>query len=389
MKISFSPTKCRFREEVRDWLQSNVPREKRPLDGKDCVAFDLAWQRTQYDGGWAGISWPAAYSGRGLTLVQQIIWYEEYARAKAPWIGVCFVGINHGGPTLIQCGSEEQKRFHLPQILRGEKIWCQGFSEPGAGSDLAGISTRARIEGDDLVVNGSKIWTSFAPHADYQELLLRTDPTATKHKGLSWVICDMKSPGITIRPIRMMSGEVDLAQVFYDDVRIPLQNIVGGLDKGWQVAMSTLGFERGTGFISEQVALAAQVEGLLVRAQDESDETGRPLIHNGHLAEDLAQLRAEVTALRAMTYHNVALAEKSGVPGAEASIIRLFTSELGRRVARLAIRLRGSSILDFHYGDDGDVHDYFYGFASTIAGSSSQIQRNIIGERILGLPKAS
>lgn len=389
MNIDFSPAETRFREEVRSWLHDNVPKEKQPLDGEEARLFDMAWQKKQYEGGWAGINWPKEYGGRGLGLFEQIIWFEEYARAHAPFIGRCFVGINHGGPTLIVRGSEEQKGYHLPRILRGEVVWCQGFSEPGAGSDLAGIRTQARVEGDELVVNGSKIWTSYANHADWQELLLRSEPGAQRHKGLSWVICDMHTPGITIRPIRMMSGGVDLCQVFYDEVRIPIGNVVGGLGNGWSVAMSTLGFERGTGFIAEQVKLAIHVEELIARAKEQTGPDGRRLIASEHLAEQLATARAEVTALRAMTYRTISEIARTNTPGSESSIVRLYTSELAQRIARLEMEMLGSDMLDFVYGEREDpVTSYLRGFAQTIAGGSAQIQRNIIGERVLGLPKS-
>lgn len=382
MDIAFSPDEQNFRAEVREWLRANVPSEPRPLEAAAAKDFDFAWQRKQFEGGWAGISWPTDYGGRGLSLIQQVIWYEEYAAARAPWLGCNFVGVNHGGPTLILRGDEVQKRYHLPRILRGETVWCQGFSEPGAGSDLAAVRTQARIEGDELVVNGSKIWTSFAHIADWQELIVRTEPGSQRHKGLSWVICDMHAPGISVQPIQIMSGETEFCAVFYDDVRIPISNIVGGIGNGWSVAMSTLGFERGTGFISEQVDLAREIEGLLAQARAAGD------VHNDHIAEQLAQLRAEVAALHAMTYRSISEVARKGVPGPEASVIRLFTSELGQRVARLAITLMGERMLDFRYGDDEAVHDYFRGYASTIAGGAAPIQRDIIGERMLGLPKS-
>lgn len=382
MDISFSAEEQLFREECRAWLHANVPAEKRPMNAVDAIDFDKAWQRRLYDAGWAGINWPVAYGGRGLSIVQQVIWLEEYARADAPWIGANFVGVNHGGPTLIANASDEQKAYHLPRILKGEAIWCQGFSEPGAGSDLAGIKTRGRIEGDELVVNGTKIWTSFAMVADWQELVLRTEDGSQRHKGLSWVICDMHAPGITVRPIRKMSGQTEFCQVFYDDVRIPLANVVGGLGNGWRVSMSTLGFERGTGFISEQVALALEVEETIATAR------ANGMIRDDQIAAELAQMRAEVNALRAMTYRNISEVIRNGQPGPEASVIRLFTSELSQRIKRLGIRLMGDDLLDFRYGDDNLVAGYLRGFAGTIAGGSSQIQRDIIGERLLGLPKS-
>lgn len=381
MDIGFSSEETQFREECREWLHANVPAEKRPLDAADAIGFDKAWQRRLFDAGWAGINWPTDYGGRGLSIVQQVIWLEEYAKAHGPWIGANFVGINHGGPTLIINASEAQKAYHLPRILSGEAIWCQGFSEPGAGSDLAGIKTRGRVEGDELVINGSKIWTSFAHVADWQELVLRTEDGSRRHSGLSWVICDMHAPGITVRPIRKMSGQVEFAEVFYDDVRIPLANVVGGLGNGWTVAMSTLSFERGTGFIADQVKLSHEVEELIEQAR------ANGMIGDDRIAHDLSQMRAEVAALRAMTYRNISEVVRTGQPGAEASLIRLVASELGQRLDRLGIALMGPEMLDFTYGDDNVVGDYLRGFAGTIAGGSAQIQRNIIGERLLGLPK--
>lgn len=382
MDIGFSPEEQKFRDQCRDWLQTHIPAEKRPLNADEALDFDKAWQRQLFEAGWAGINWPERYGGRGLAIVQQVIWLEEYARARAPWIGANFVGINHGGPTLIVNASDAQKAFHLPKILQGEAIWCQGFSEPGAGSDLAGIRTKGRIEGDEIVINGSKIWTSFAHVADYQELVLRTEEGSQRHKGLSWVICDMKAPGITVRPIRKMSGQVEFAEVFYDDVRVPRDNVVGGLGNGWAVAMSTLSFERGTGFIADQVKQSQEVDDLIATARAEG------LIADDRVAEDLAQLKAEVSAVRAMTYRNISEVEKRGQPGPEASIIRLFTAELGQRIERMGVRLMGERLLDFRYGDDDLVHDYLRGFAATIAGGSAQIQRDIIGERMLGLPRS-
>ena len=382
MDIQFSPEEQQFRNECREWLNANVPAQRRPMNAADAIEFDKEWQRKLFDAGWAGINWPSEYGGRGLSIVQQVIWLEEYARAHAPWIGANFVGINHGGPTLIINADEAQKEYHLPRILKGEAIWCQGFSEPGAGSDLAGIQTKGRIEDDELVINGTKIWTSFAHVADWQELVLRTEDGSRRHRGLSWVICDMHAPGIEVRPIRKMSGQIEFAQVFYDDVRIPLANVVGGLGNGWKVAMSTLSFERGTGFIADQVKQSEEIEELIEKAR----ATGA--VRDDRIAEQLAQMRVEVTALRAMTYRNISQVIRSGQPGPEASVIRLFTSELGQRLERMALILAGQDILDFRYGDDDLVAEYLRGFAATIAGGSAQIQRDIIGERLLGLPKS-
>src|SRR5690606_14858751 len=227
MDLDFTKEQVEFRDQVRTWLVENKPREERPRDSAGIRDYDTAWQRKQFEGGWAGIAWPTEYGGRGLTLLQQLIWYEEYAAQGFPGIDANFVGLSHAGPTLITRAREEQKAFHLPKILEGEAIWCQGFSEPEAGSDLAALKTKAVVDGDSLVVTGQKIWTSFAMCADYRELLVRTDNTGTKHHGITWVICDMRSPGIDVRPIRTIEGGEEFCEVFYDDVRIPLTNIVG------------------------------------------------------------------------------------------------------------------------------------------------------------------
>ena len=388
MKLLLDADETRFRDEVRAWLHEHVPRGARPAEGPELAAFDQAWQRQQYDAGWAGINWPTAHGGRGLSLSQQLIWYEEYARASAPHIGVNFIGLAHAGPALMDSGSEALRQRHLGRILRGEEIWCQGFSEPGAGSDLAAVATRGVVDGEHLVVTGQKIWTSFAQLADWQELLVRTDPASQRHKGLSWVVCDMRTPGITVRPLRTMSGRWHFAEVFYDEVRIPLAHVVGGLGNGWKVAMDTLAWERGTAFVAEQIELARAVDRLVEDARHATGPDGhRPAIAHEDIAEQLAELRAQVRALRAMTMASISRIAATGLPGPEASIIRLYFSELYQRVRRLALRVSGADALA--HGDDHGAWGWSYvdSFRYTIAAGTSQIQRNIIGERILGLPR--
>lgn len=387
MDLTLSAQDAEFRDEVRTWLAENVPREPQPHSGPEARAFDLAWQRRQYDGGWAGISWPAEYGGRGLSLIRQMIWFEELALAGAPDIGVCFVGVNHAGPTLIARASEELKRFHLPRILRGEAVWCQGFSEPSAGSDLASLRTRAVVDGDELVVTGQKVWTSYAQHADHQELLVRTSTGPKPHHGITWVVCDMHSPGITVRPIRSMSGTANFSEVFYDEVRIPLANVVGEVDDGWSVAMSTLSFERGTGFMKHQVELSRRVDELVELARERTDRRGRPLIADEAVAARLATARAETDALRAMTLADISRNARRDQPGPESSLARLFHSELTQRVSRLAVDLLDLDGLE-DTGEGTWPGDYLYSYASTIAAGSKDIQRTIIGERVLGLPRA-
>jgi alkylation response protein AidB-like acyl-CoA dehydrogenase len=389
MDLEFSPADRDFRDEVRTWLAANKPREPQPHHGPAMREFDLAWQRTQYDGGWAGITWPTEYGGRGLSLIQQMIWFEEYAWADAPDIGVCFVGINHAGPTLIARANEEAKAFHLPQILRGEAVWCQGFSEPGAGSDLAGVSTRAEIDGDHLVVNGQKIWTSYAEQADYQELLVRTGRGNRRQDGITWAICDMHTPGITVRPIDTMAGAAHFCEVFYDDVRIPLSNVVGEIDDGWSVAMSTLSFERGTGFMREQVDLVRRVDRVVELAHTVTDRRGRPRAEDDTIAERVATARAETQAMAAMTLAAITRNARTTQPGPESSMLRYFFSTLQQRVGRLAVDiLDRDGLQETPLGEaDSWSASYFRNFAATIAAGSKDIQRNIIGERLLGLPK--
>ena len=381
MKIENTTQERLFREEVRDWLSDNVPGESRPLDGPEAAEFDRAWQRRQFDGGWAGIAWPKEHGGRGLGLAQQIIWLEEYGRAGAPSQGYFFVALAHAGPTLAAEGSSAQQAFHLPRILRGESIWCQGFSEPGAGSDLAGLTTTARVDGDHLVVNGSKIWTSYGHVADYQELLVRTGPSGGRHQGITWVICDMKTPGIEIRPIRNMAGIHELNQVFYDNVRIPLSNIVGKLNDGWRVAMATLGFERGTGLIAFQVELAQVLNHITEAARTSG------AIRDSLTADRLATLRAELHAVRAMSLLNISRAERYGALGAQSTIAAIYLAELEKRVARLGFDLAGPAWLERDAHARDAAFTYFDSFNRTLAGGTSEIRRNIIGERVLGLPR--
>jgi alkylation response protein AidB-like acyl-CoA dehydrogenase len=367
-----------FRQEARAWLAANVPSEQPPADGPAAREFVLAWQKKQAQAGWAGISWPKEVGGRGLSVMEQIVWFEEYARSGAPSpLDASFVGVNHAGPTLIARGTPEQKTFHLPKILNGEAIWCQGFSEPGAGSDLAAIKTRGVIDGDVLVINGQKIWTSFADIADWQELLVRTDPAARTSAALTWIICPMNTAGITVRPIRTMAGVLKFCEVFYDNVRIPLSNAVGGLNNGWGTAMSTLGFERGTASLALLIRLIFKVEELLAGCPAE-----RP-----QMRARLAQLRAEGAAIRATTYR-FALNSEQAIPDSGGSIIRLSFAEFAQRVTAAAIDLYG---IDAHEvaGAHGWGHDYLDAFSETIAGGTAEIQRNIVAERVLGLPKGT
>jgi alkylation response protein AidB-like acyl-CoA dehydrogenase len=365
-----------FRREARAWLEANVPSESPPEDGPLSREFVLAWQRTQARGGWAGIAWPKEVGGRGLSVLEQIVWFEEYARAGAPSpLNATFVGLNHAGPTLIACGTPQQKAFHLPKILSGDVIWCQGFSEPGAGSDLASLKTRGRVEGDELVIDGQKIWSSFADIADWQELLIRTDDQAKTSAALTWAICPMNAPGISVRPIRTMAGPRKYCEVFYDSVRVPLSNVVGGLNHGWATAMSTLSFERGTAALALLIGLTLKVEKLLAACPADRPE----------MRLRLARLRAEGASIRASNYR-FALDSENSVPDASGSMIRLSFAEFAQRVTAAAIDLYGIEAPEV-VGMHGWGHDYLDAFSETIAGGTAEIQRNIIAERVLGLPR--
>ena len=298
MRIGLTEKERQFRDDAATWLRENVPLQARPSDGDAMREFDSAWQRRQFDGGWAGVSWPEEHGGRGMSLREQMLWYEQYALADAPPAGLFTVALGHVGPSLIADGTDRQRERHLLPILRGEQTWAQGFSEPNAGSDLAGVRTSACVDGDDLIVNGHKTWSSYADHCAYQALLLRTDAGSTRQRGLSWVICDLRSPGVEVRPIRTMDGGARVCEVFYQDVRVPLLNVVGGLGNGWRVAMATLDFERGSASVVEVVRLTKLVDRVTELARECTGPDGRlPAIADAEIADRVATARFEVAAL--------------------------------------------------------------------------------------------
>ena len=400
MDLRYSESDERFRAELRAWLAAAVPKHAAPPPAHDWdarVAYDCGWQRKLFDAGYAGINWPKAFGGRELSATEQLVYYEETARAGAPYVGVNFVGLLHGGPTIIAEGTPEQKAKHLPRILRGEELWCQGFSEPGAGSDLAALATRAIRVGDErqpsesyYIVNGHKIWCSFAHVGEFCELLVRTDADAPKHRGISWLICPMNLPGIEIRTLPTLAGESEFSEVFFSDVRVPIANRVGAENDGWRVTNVTLRFERGTAFASEMIKLQRVLADLVVVAKRVTrhdvcawDDAG--------LRREVGHLLAELDALWAMVKRSVSEASKTGVPGLEGSAIKLFYTELFQRVSELGVRILGRAGLsrDDIAGLPSNtvLQRYLNSLSLTIAAGSSQIQRNIVGERILGLPK--
>ncbi|MCZ6784240.1 MAG: acyl-CoA dehydrogenase family protein [Proteobacteria bacterium] len=393
MDLRYSEADEKFRAELRSWLASEVPAHGVPPAAHDWSArraYDTDWQRKLYDAGYAGINWPAEYGGRDASLTEQLVYYEEIARAKAPYIGVNFVGMLHGGPTLIAEGTDEQKAAHLPRILRGDEVWCQGFSEPAAGSDLASLKTSAIRDGDHYVVNGHKIWCSFAQAADFGELLVRTDPELPKHRGISWLILPMDAPGIEIRPLKTLMGEGEFSEVFLDGVRVPVENRVGDENDGWRVTNVTLRFERGTAFASDMVQLQ-QFVAELVEVAKKITRWDATAWDDKVLRRELGHMAAELDGLWALVKLSVSEASQTGVPGLVGSAIKLYYTELYQRIAELAMRLLGRAALS---REDLDglpnqvvLKRAMQSLSLTIAAGTSQIQRNIISERILGLPK--
>jgi len=393
VELSRSASEEELASELRSWLTTALPRLPVRPDADDWAArraFDTTWQRMLYDGGYAGISWPREYGGRDASPGEQLVFLEELSRADAPYVGVNFVGNLHAGPTIMAEGTDEQKARFLPPILRGDEIWSQGFSEPGAGSDLASLRTRAERDGDEYVVNGQKVWSSFAHVADVGELLVRTDPDAPKHKGISWLIVPLDATGITIRPLRHIGGSTEFCEVFYDDVRIPVANRVGAENDGWRVAMVTFAFERGTGFVGEimeAVRLCRELVGVACTLTRGSARAW----DDAALRREVGRLAADFDALWSLTAWNVSEASRNGVPGPGASVLKLRLCEAFQELAEVGMRLLGRAGLSQE--DVGQLHagrmveEYLRGLALTIGGGTSQVQRNIVAERVLGLPK--
>ncbi len=401
MNLEYTREEERFRSEVRTWLAANLPRDWESIaysdSGNDSgnldewMAFLKSWQRKLYEAGWAGIAWPKEYGGRGATINEQLIFTEEMAQAKAPNLLNVSIGIELVGPAIMHHGTEEQARRYLPRILSAEEIWCQGFSEPGAGSDLASLQTSAVIDQDHFIVNGQKVWTSWAEYSDYCILLARTDKSAPKHKGIGCLLVDMRSPGITIRPIVQITGEAEFSEVFFDNVRVPRENLVGELNQGWTVAMTVLMHERGTSAIGYQIRLRTELDELMELAKS-VERNGRPASDDPLIQQKLAQAYIEVEILKYNIYRSAAKIMRSGKPGPESSITKIFWSEMDRRQKAIAMELLGlhSQLVK---GSKWSVDHgrwqraFLWSRAGTIYAGSSEIQRNIIAERVLGLPR--
>ena len=389
MDFSYSPEEERFRAELRTWLEANPPGPE-PEDHKAWVVYAKAWQKRLADAGWCGVAWPKAYGGRGATLLQQIIFQEELARVKAPqFIGLA--GLTMGGPVLIAHGTEEQKGRHLRPILAADEIWCQGFSEPNAGSDLAALTTKAVLDGDSFVVTGQKVWTSWARYADVCMCLVRTDPGAPKHKGITFLLVDMKSAGVTVRPLTQINGDADFNEVFFEDVRVPRANVVGAINKGWEIAITCLMHERQTLTFSRQLQSKVALTEMLDMARRHARD-GRPATQDPVVRQALSRAYVDSEAMRLLAYRNLTKVLRGGVPGPEGSLEKLFWSEMYQRQVDAACEVLGphGQLLRHskHAVDDGKwPHLMLYSKGRTIAAGTSEVQRNIIAERVLGLPR--
>ena len=385
MDLRDTPDEAAFREEVRGWISASLPDELRGHRG-GAARFDepglRAWSRLLHDAGYAGLTWPAEYGGGGKSYTHQAIFLEEMARAEAPpHVGV--IGLGMAGPTIIAHGSEAQKTRHLEPILSAAEIWCQGFSEPGAGSDLAGVRTSARLDDGRFVVDGQKVWSSFAHIADWCLLLARSDPSSQRHDGLTYLIVDMHSPGVEVRPLRQITGEAEFNEIFLTGVEVPAENTLGDVGQGWLVAMTTLLHERGTLGFALTAALEVAVRKLIDLARDRGATPQQ--------REAIAREWIESQALRLTAYRSLSQLVRTGIPGPEGSILKLHWSEANQRLTKLALELLGGDAA--LAGDDAPYggfwqHSQLRSRGNTIEAGTSEILRNIVAERVLGLPRS-
>jgi hypothetical protein len=403
MDLTYPPEAEAFRYEIRAWLDDNLPAGWGTLGFSmtkdERRAFNQQWIEKLRAGGWICASWPTEYGGKGLNLLQQVVLHEEFARAHAP-LRADFFGDTLVGPTILQWGTEEQKRQFIPGILNGTIAWCQGFTEPDAGSDLASLTTRAELDGDEWVVNGQKVWTTQAQFADYVFLLARTDPDAPRHAGISYLLVPMRQDGIEVRPIQQVDGSADFNEVFFTNARCPKDNVVGGVNDGWKVAMTTLGFERGSSATTGHHRFARELDAIL----DEARRRGKdqdPLVRQG-LARAWSSIKImEINGYRTLTdalhgtHHTAALGACHKMLWSEAHqrTMELAMDVLGMDGQVLRGDPEGAKLLPgarrgrSDYPVDDLQASYFFSRSETIWGGTAQIQRNIVGERVLGLPK--
>ena len=397
MDLSFTPEQQQFRSRLRRWLEEHLPSGwgtdayRPPATYAEEVAFLRQWQATLYAAGWCGLSWPTEYGGGGAGLVELAIYNEEMARAQAPEL-INKVGINNAGPTLILHGTDAQKHRFLRPILSAEEIWCQLFSEPGAGSDLASVRTRAECDGDGYRLSGQKVWTSYAEFSRWAICLARTDPTAAKHKGITYFIVDMQAPGITVRPLRQITGSAEFNEVFLDAVYVPRDCVIGAEHDGWHVAMSTLAHERGTGYLfKEQVKHKIAVDRLVawVRRQQGAGRRLHPA-----LRAEVANAYMRVEIMRLLNLDTMTRLERGEAAGADTSVKKEFWTRLTQHLHDTALAVQGPAAQlaapDARAVDHGRWQQGFlFSRAASIAGGTSEVQLNIIATRLLGLPRGT
>jgi alkylation response protein AidB-like acyl-CoA dehydrogenase len=376
MDLTPTPQEQAFRDELRAWIEANHP-GREPEGDLAGFEFRRAWQRRLHEDDWAGVSWPKEYGGRGATLVEQAIYNEELGRAQAPSTANV-LGLAMGGPTVIAHGTEEQKRRYLEPILSADEIWCQGFSEPEAGSDLASLKTRAVRDGGEWVVTGQKVWTTLAHHAKWCMLVARTDPDAPRHKGLTYFLMDMDQDAVQVRPLRQITGEAEFNELFIEEARIPDANIIGGEGNGWAVAITTLMHERATLAFGLQIRVKITLRELLDEAR-ESGAAEDPVIR-----DRLAQLYIESEVLRLNALRGLSAIMRTGVPGPEGSLGKWQWADVNQALTELAVELRGGrAVLD----DDRWTYRFLRARANSIEGGTTEILKNIVAERVLGLPR--
>jgi alkylation response protein AidB-like acyl-CoA dehydrogenase len=392
--LELSPDDRDFLEDLRAWLRKHLPRAwTRAPHGQESAAEGdapalRAFQRELHAAGYLGIGWPEAYGGHAGSALRRFLVDEELVRERAPSL-IGLLGVAMAGPTLLQCGSEAQKRRFLPKLLSAEELWCQGYSEPGSGSDLASLRTRGELQGDAVLVTGHKIWTTNAHFADWMFALVRTDPEAPKHAGISYLLIDMKSPGITVRPLLQMTKDAGFNEVFFDRVRVPLENVVGGLHRGWAVANATLGHER------DMLGSSAHTRNLfdgLLRVARRATRGGRPAVEDPLLRQRLAELRIQVEAMRLHALRALSDSLRGRPPGLPGMVTKLDATWLNHRIAELALEILGGQGPLYrgsrHLVDGGFwPREWMFSLGMIIGGGTAQIQKNIIAQRGLGLPR--
>jgi alkylation response protein AidB-like acyl-CoA dehydrogenase len=397
MDFTLTPEQASFRDEVRLWLKKNLPkgwlerlREGSDVPRPEAYEFLRDWQRKMYEAGFVGLTWPKEYGGRGLTFMEELILAEEMALQKAPPV-LNILAIGMAGPTIIAYGTEEQKKRYPAKMLSCEEIWCQGYSEPNAGSDLASLQTRAVKDGEHYVINGQKVWTSLAHVADWMMLLARTDPEAPKHKGITYFLLDMKLPGITVKPLKQITGDPEFNEVYFDNVRVHESEILGGLNNGWAVGLATLMYERLALGFGLQVRLRIALDGLIELAR-KSKKNGAPATKDPVLRQKLAQLWIETEVFKYTGARAITRLLKGELPGPEASTGKMMWVEGHQRLQELAMEIEGpySQLMrgsQWAMADGLWQHTFLRSRANSIEGGTTEIQKNIIGERVLGLPK--